>query len=89
LKSRKVTESYEGWYNFQIPQIDTKIVERNLLSFRDIAGLLDVSESFVEEWVERSNVPNYSVDNLNLVRRPELDGALRQFPLNMPKGSQF
>lgn len=87
--ARKVTVSYGGWYNFQIPQINTNIVEKDLLSFHEIAGLLNISEISVKEWLDIKNVPSYSIDNMILVRRLELDRALRQFPLKRLRESQF
>jgi hypothetical protein len=80
--ARKVVASYEGWYNFQIPQINMNIVERDLLSVQEVAGLLNVPENSTKEWLNKANVPSNSVGNWSLVRRPELNKALSQFLLN-------
>ena len=79
--TKNVIKPYEGWYNFQVPQLNIDIVKRHLLSVQEVAGFLDVSENSVKELFSKEGVPNYSVGNMELVRRTELNKALNHFPL--------
>lgn len=81
-ETRKIIAPYDGWYNFQIPRIDIGIVKRNLFSIQEIAWRLRLDEFSVREFLRNGNVSTYSVGNIELVRRSELDNVLSRFPLN-------
>jgi len=80
--TRKVVVPYAGWYDFQIPQININMVTRHLLPVQEVAKHFKVPENSIRELLKRGNVPSYCVDNRELVRRPELNRVLAQFPLN-------
>lgn len=86
--TKDVVAPYEGWYSFQVPLINSNIVNRDLLSVQEVAGLLNVPEISVKDLLNKGNVPNYSVGTKELVRRPELNRILSQFPLNGSKEYQ-
>lgn len=70
------------WYNFVIPPINIGMVKKDLISVQDITGYLGVSEYAVKEILKKGNAPSCSLGNNELVRRPEINRVLSQFPLN-------
>jgi hypothetical protein len=71
-----------GWYNLIIPPINIGIVKKDLLSISEVAGYLGANENYVRELLNKSNVPIYYLGNIELIRRPELNRILNQYPIN-------
>jgi hypothetical protein len=79
--TNRTVAPYVGWYNFQVPKINIDIVKRDLLSVQEIAGYFGVGVSSMKESLRKGNVPSFYIGNKELIRRPELDRILGQFPL--------
>jgi hypothetical protein len=80
--TEKVAAPYVGWYNYQVPPINTGIVQRDLLSIQEIAGYFGVTEDSVKELLKKDNTLSFHIGNQEFIRRPQLDRILSQFPLN-------
>jgi excisionase family DNA binding protein len=78
----KIVTPYMGWYNYQVPQINIGIVKRDLLSIQEIAGYFGVTEYSVKELLKKGHAPSFHIGTKELIRRPQLDKILSQFPLN-------
>ena len=82
LSTINVVAPCEGWYNFQVPQINLNSVKKQLLSVREVADHLGVSESLFKEMLQKENAPFYNVIGKELLRRPDVDRFLNRFPLH-------
>lgn len=80
--TNRMVAPYVGWYNFCVPPINISIVKRDLLSIQEIAGYFGVSEFSVKELLKKGNAPSFYIGNKELIRRPELNRILSQFPVN-------
>ena len=73
---------YRGWYNFHIPKLNPNVVNKELMTIQEVAIALSENESTLKESLAKVNLTSYRVRNIELIRRAELDGFLRNSPLN-------
>ena len=82
IATNRTVAPYVDWYNCQVPQINISIVKRDLLPIQEIAGYFGFDEYSIKELLKKGNVLSFHIANNELIRRPELDRVLNQFPLN-------
>jgi hypothetical protein len=78
----RTTADYGGWYNFQIPQINVKIIPMELLEVQAISKILNLSHDELRNLLGEKNIPVHVIDNNQIIRRADLDGFLGQIPIN-------
>jgi len=80
--TNRTVEPYRGWYNFQVPPINIDIAKKDLLSLQEIGGHFGVNELSVKELLKKGKMRSFTIGEKELIRRPELNRILSQFPIN-------
>jgi hypothetical protein len=69
-----------GWYNFKIPKLNPKIVNRELLAIQEVTEILIENEETTAP-IANLNVPTYHVGNSELIKRADIDNLLKYTPI--------
>ena len=75
--AKKVSAPFLDWYNVVIPRIDISKVEKELLSILEASTYFETSEDVIQDLIDRKVLSCYYVGNKELVRKSELEEALR------------
>ena len=81
-ETNRAVAPYRGWYNFEIPNLNPSVVNKELLTIQDVSMALCENESTLKEGLAKVNLSSYHVGNMELIRRAELDRFLNNFPVN-------
>jgi hypothetical protein len=82
VKADEIARSYGGWYNYQIPQLTTSIVPKELLELETASKVLGLEKQALRGLLIDRKIAPYSVGGVEIVRRSDLDGLLAQSPIN-------
>jgi hypothetical protein len=80
--ANRTVDSYSGWYNYIIPNLNPNAVNKELLSLQAVAKVLGITEPTLKESFHKFNISSYQIENMELVKRLELDNFLMQFSVN-------
>jgi hypothetical protein len=75
-KSRMISAPHVGWYDFNIPKINTSVVEKELLSIEETTEYFRIEKGTTISLVKEGKLSCYNVRNKDFVRRTELSEAL-------------
>lgn len=81
-ETNRTVASYRGWNNYKIPTLNPNIVTKELLAIQDVAKALGENKSSLKESMVNLKLVSYRVRNIELSRKVELDGFLRNSPIN-------
>jgi len=77
--TQATTKPYEGWYKYQIPKINLRIVEKELLPLNEVAKKLGTDEESIRGLKNQFSI--YHVRGQELVKRSELNEVLNRYPI--------
>ncbi len=80
--THQIVFPHQGWYNCPVPQIDVDVVKRDLVSIQEIAAYFGVNAFVVRALLQKADGVCFYAGNSDVIRRPELDRVLSQFPIN-------
>ena len=66
------------WYKVTIPQINTRVVKKELLTTKEASYDFLVSESLIKELAEKGRISLYNIRDTELIRKSELTDALQR-----------
>jgi hypothetical protein len=78
----RATAPYDGWYIFQIPQLNIDAVPLELLRIQAISETFGWKQQNLKNLFRDKNIPIHQVGNNEIVRRADLDRLLGQIPIN-------
>lgn len=74
---KKIVEPHRNWYDFDVPQLDIRIAEKELLSIQEASERYGISESIIEGLIEKGKLLSYYLENRGKVRKSELEQVLQ------------
>jgi len=75
--AQKAIAPHKDWYNITIPEIDINIVEKELLSRQEVSRVFGIRDNVFKYLVEKGKISCYPVRNRELIKKSELQEALR------------
>lgn len=73
----KSCATYENWYDFEIPQLSTNHIRREILDIKAISKILDQDQQTVKNLLTEYSIPIHIINSLQIVRHSDLDIFLK------------
>jgi hypothetical protein len=78
----RVTAPYEGWYIFQIHQLNIDAVPLELLGIQAVSETFGWKQQNLKNLFKEKSIPTHLAGDSEIIRRADLDRLLGQIPIN-------
>jgi len=70
-------DPHSNWYNITIPEIDIRIVKKELLLVQDASEYSGISENIIKDLIETGKLSSYFLKDQELISKSELEQVLQ------------